>query len=173
MLYEISRILKHLKQGISLSHPSLGWQCFQFVSATAALTFASHIKPFELNLRYLGQRKYRSVKMYWMTLTQGHSCDIDKQKFACLQDKVRTTQLITTKFDSYIPLVMGLLIFNWIDFRGILLETFFCQIFFENFGCVFSRSKTLLDISQECSGVRQNDWETRPPPGNYSTASDT
>ena len=23
------------------------------------------------------------------------------------------------------------------------------------------------------SGVRQNDWETRPPPGNYSTASDT
>ena len=24
-------------------------------------------KPFELNPRYLGQRKYRSVKMYWMT----------------------------------------------------------------------------------------------------------
>ena len=23
------------------------------------------------------------------------------------------------------------------------------------------------------NGVRQNDWETRPPPGNYSTASDT
>ena len=23
------------------------------------------------------------------------------------------------------------------------------------------------------SGVRQNDWETRPPPGNYSSASDT
>ena len=25
-------------------------------------------KPFELNLRYLGQRKYRSGKMYWVTL---------------------------------------------------------------------------------------------------------
>ena len=44
--------------------------------------------------------------MYWMTLTQGHDCDIDKQKFACLQDKVRTTQPITTKRGVYIPLVM-------------------------------------------------------------------
>ena len=42
----------------------------------------------------------------WMTLTQGHGCDIHKHKFACLQDKVRTTQLITTKLGSYIPLVM-------------------------------------------------------------------
>ena len=38
-----------------------------------------------------------------VTLTQGHGCDIDKQKFASLQDKVRTTQPITTKLGSYIP----------------------------------------------------------------------
>ena len=68
-----------------------------------------------------------------MTLTQGHGCDIDKQKFACLQDKVRTTQQITTKLGSYIPLVM---LINWLDIGGILLEIPFCQIFFENFGCV-------------------------------------
>ena len=65
------------------------------------------LKAFELNLRYLGQRKYRSGKMYLLVaFTQGHGCDIDKQKFACLQDKVRTTQLIITKLGSYIPLVM-------------------------------------------------------------------
>ena len=65
------------------------------------------LKAFELNLRYLGQRKYRSGKMYLLvTFIQGHGCDIDKQKFACLQDKVRITQLITTKLGSYIPLVM-------------------------------------------------------------------
>ena len=60
---------------------------------------------------------------------------------------MRTTQLITTNLGSDIPLVM---LITWLDFRGILLETlFFCQIFFEYFGCVFSRSNALLDISQE------------------------
>ena len=41
-----------------------------------------------------------------VTLTQGHGCDIDKQKFACLQDKVITIQPINTKLGSYILLVM-------------------------------------------------------------------
>ena len=71
-----------------------------------------------------------------------YGCDIDKQKFACLQDKVRTTRPIITKLGSY-------MLINWSDFGGILWENLFCQIFFENFGCVFSRSNTLLDISQE------------------------
>ena len=47
-----------------------------------------------------------------VTLTQSHGCDIDKQKFACLQDKMRTTQSITTKLNSYIPLVM---LITWLD----------------------------------------------------------
>ena len=42
-----------------------------------------------------------------MTLTQGHGCDIDKHKFACLQDKERTTQTITTKLSRYISLLMA------------------------------------------------------------------
>ena len=57
-----------------------------------------------------------------VTLNQGHGCGIDKQKFACLQDKVRTTQPIIINLDSYIPLVM---LITWLDFGGILFETFF------------------------------------------------
>ena len=50
--------------------------CFQFVSdavsasasvTDAVKTFASHVKTVWANLRYLGQRNYRSGKMYWMT----------------------------------------------------------------------------------------------------------
>ena len=59
----------------SLSHPSLGW-LYVFSSFPLPppppppppqwlLLLTS--KPFELDLRYLGQRKYRSGKMYWMT----------------------------------------------------------------------------------------------------------
>ena len=49
----------------------------------------------------------------------GHSCDIDKQKIVCLQDEARTTQAITTKLGSYIPLVM---LITWLYLGGILLE---------------------------------------------------
>ena len=61
----------------SLSHPSLGW-LYVFSSFQPPrprprpppppqwlLLLTS--KPFELDLRYLGQRKYRSGKMFWMT----------------------------------------------------------------------------------------------------------
>ena len=59
-----------------LSHPSLWW-LYVFSSFPPPrprppppppqwlLLLTS--KPFELHLRYLGQRKYRSGKMYWMT----------------------------------------------------------------------------------------------------------
>ena len=58
---------------LSLSHPSLGW-LYVFCSfppprppppPQRLLLLTS--KPFQLHLRYLGQRKYRSGKMYWMT----------------------------------------------------------------------------------------------------------
>ena len=41
--------------------------------------------------------------------------------------------------------------------------------------CQTSRSmkQSIPQIYLKSSGVWQNDWETRPPPGNYSTASDT
>ena len=73
-----------------------------------------------------------------MTLTQGHGCDIDKQKFACLQDKVRTTQLITRKLGSYIPLV---LVITWLDFGGIMLEILFLPNFLRKFRMCFFKVK--------------------------------
>ena len=75
-----------------------------------------------------------------MTLTQGHSCGNDKQKFACLQDKVTTsiTQPITSKLGNYVPLVM---LITWLDFGGFLLETFCLPNFLWNFCMCFFRVK--------------------------------
>ena len=55
-----------------------------------------------------------------MTLNQGHSCGVDKQKFVCLHDKVRITHQITTKRDWFVALVM---VITWLDFGVILLRT--------------------------------------------------
>ena len=61
---------------VLLSHSSLGWlYVFSLFpppplpppQPPAQRLFLLTSKPFELNLRYLGQRKYRSGKMYWMT----------------------------------------------------------------------------------------------------------
>ena len=140
MIYHncISEHFAKTKINSSLSHPSLGWLYVfsSFPPPPPQWLLLITSKPFELDLRYLVQRKYGSGKMYWVTLTQGHGCDIDKQKFACLQDKVRTTQQITTKLCSYIPLVM---VITWLNFGGILLETLFLQNFL----------RSLMDISQE------------------------
>ena len=67
---------KHHWRGKLIKSPQCGVTlCFQFVSApasasaaaAAAMTFASHVKTFELDLRYFGQIKYVSDKMYWVT----------------------------------------------------------------------------------------------------------
>ena len=52
-----------------LSHPSLGWLYVfsAFPPPTLQRLLLLTSKLFELNLRYIGQRKYRSGKMYWMT----------------------------------------------------------------------------------------------------------
>ena len=41
------------------------------------------------------------------------------------------------------------MVITWLDFGDILLKLLFWQIFFKKFGCVFSRSNTILAISQE------------------------
>ena len=73
-----------------------------------------------------------------MTLTQGHGCGIDKHKFACLQDKVRTTQPITTKLHSYIPLVV---LITWLEFGVILVETVIVTNFLWKFWMCFFKVK--------------------------------
>ena len=80
-----------------------------------------------------------------MTLTKGHGCDIDKQKFACLQDKVRTAQPITTKLGSYIPLDM---VITRLDFGGIALKTLFLANFLRKFcKCFFKVKHSIGHIS--------------------------
>ena len=59
---------------------------------------------------------------------------------------VRTTHRITSKHSSFIALVM---VITWSDVGEGLLNTFILTNFFKNFGCVFSRSNTILAISQE------------------------
>ena len=76
--------------------------CFQFVSAAAAaaaaMTFTSHVKTFWARPYIFRPKKVwvweNVLSDLWVTMTQGQGCDIYKQKFACLQYKVRTTQLI-------------------------------------------------------------------------------
>ena len=81
-------------------------------------------KPFELNLKIFGTKNIwvwgNVLDDLSVTLTQGHGCSIDYQKFACLRDKVRTTHRITTKHGSAIALVM---VITWLDFGEVLLET--------------------------------------------------
>ena len=48
-------------------------------------------------------------------LDQGRGCDIDKHKFACLQNKVRTTHPITTQLGNIISLAI---LITWLDFGG-------------------------------------------------------
>ena len=80
-----------------------------------------------------------------MTLTQGHGCGIDKQKFACLRDKVRTAHRITTKHGTCIALV-SVITGTWSDFGEVLLETFILANFLKKFR-VFSRSNYFGHIS--------------------------
>ena len=74
-----------------------------------------------------------------MTLTQGHGCGNDEQKFTCMHDKVKTTHSITTR-----PGIA----YHLINFLCNSVENFYGN-FFQNFLCAFSRSNTILAISQE------------------------
>ena len=60
---------------------------------------------------------------------------------------MRTTHRITSKHYSFITLVI---VITWLDFGEVLLETVILANFLEKkFGYVFSRSNTILAISQE------------------------
>ena len=124
-----------------LSHPILMWLYVFSLFPPSRPPPLLTSKPFELNLRYLGQRKYRSGKMYWMTFwwpwPKVTAVPLITKN---LQDKVRTTQLITTNLGNDIPLVM---LITWLDFRGILLETFFFAKFSLNISDVFFQGQTL------------------------------
>ena len=83
--------------------------------------------PFELNLRYLWQRKYR-YRIGW-PLCDLDLCDPRSQsqlwhwitKICFSAQKVRSTHPVTSKLCSYIPLV---LLITWLNF-GVFRRRFF------------------------------------------------
>ena len=58
---------------------------------------------------------------------------------------MRTTHPITTRLDNYTPMVM---LIAWLNFGGVLLETFFFVIYFRNVRWVISRLNTVGHISE-------------------------
>ena len=147
---EIDVISIYWPENMLLSHPSLGWLYVfsSFPPPQWLLLLMS--KPFELDLRYLGQRKYRSGKTYWMT-------------FQWPWPKVMAVALIN------INLLVCRIKWEWLNqslqnmvaislwscllpdkiLEGFRWKLVFWQTFIENFGCVFWRSNTRLYISQE------------------------
>ena len=128
---------------ITMKSPRVGVTlCFQFVSAAAASAAATTSKPFQLNLRYLEQRIYRSGKLYWMTFLwpwpNVMAVALINKDFACLHDKVRITDPITTKSDSLVALLM---VITWLDLGGILLETVNLANFLYKFRMCFFKVK--------------------------------
>ena len=107
-------------------------------------------RPFELHLRYLGQRKYRSGKTYWMTLWWPWPkvtpvTLINKNLLVCrIKWEPLNQSLQNLVAISLWPCSSP----DWI-LKEFCQKFYFCQIFVENFRRVFSRSNTLLDISQE------------------------
>ena len=107
---------------------------------------------FVLNLRYLGQRKYKFGEMYWMT-------------FPWPRPKVMAVA-ITAKFGGYIPLIM---LITWLNFGGILWGWFF--FFFFLISNVFFKAKHYLpyhrnglSIEEKCKrGALIGYWLTMWP----------
>ena len=81
-----------------------------------------------------------------VTLGQGHQATEVGQILLCPHSKVRTGHLFATRLGRYIPLVM---LSTWLNFGGILSETFFNEFFHKISGMGLpSRSNLELAISQ-------------------------
>ena len=108
-----------------LSHPILGW-LYVFSSLPSRpppqrlLPLTS--EPFDLNLRYLGQKIYRLGEMCWVTFPWPWPkvTDVASISNFFLHDEVRPAHPNTTKPRSLIALVM---LITWVDFGTFLLQT--------------------------------------------------
>ena len=93
-----------------------------------ATSFAAHVKTVWAWSLIFGTKKV----WVWenvlddpsVTCIKGHSFGIDKQKFTCLHNKVRTTNPITTTLTSYTPSHAHYLIRFWRHSVGIFLANF-------------------------------------------------
>ena len=125
-------LIKDCVQVSLSSHFGLGWLCFQLISACPQRPLPSQrllpltSKPFELNLRYLGQRIYRSGKINWMTFPwpwpKVTAVALTKKKIGCLHHELGTTHSITTK--HYWPNYAYYLNTFWRSFIANFLQKF-------------------------------------------------
>ena len=140
-----------------LSHPGLGWFYVfsSFPPRPPPRPLPQQLLPltsklFQINLTYLAQRIYGSGEMYWLTFQWPWPkvtsvASISKNLLVCAikwEPFIRSLQNVT-----------ALLPWSWAS-PDWILEKFcwkllFWQNFFKNFGCVFSRSNTILAISQQ------------------------
>ena len=101
-----------------LSHPGLGWLCVfssfpprPSAASAAAKTFPSHVKTVSAKPLIFGTNNIwvwgNVLDDLSMTLAQGDGCGVDKQKFPCLRDKVRTTHRITTNRTKWVDMILG------------------------------------------------------------------
>ena len=104
--------------------------------------FTHTSKPFGLNLWYLAQRIYGSGEMYWMTFPWPWP------KVAAVASISKNLLVGTVKWESLIGSLQNmtaLFLMTRLDFGEIMLKT----VILANFGCVFSRSNTILAIFQD------------------------
>ena len=141
-----------------LSHPSLGW-LYVFSSfppprlrprprppPQRLLLLMS--KPFELKLGYLGQRKYRPGKMYWMTFWWPWPkvtavTLINKNLIVC---SIKWEPLHQSLQNSVAISLWSCLLPYYI-LEEYCMNFVFCQFFFENFGCFFKVKHSIGYIS--------------------------
>ena len=103
-------------------------------------------KPFQLDLKYLGQRKYRPGKMYWMTFGWPWPkvtavTLINKKLLVCKIMWKPLNQSLQDLVAIFLPLVM---VITWLDFEGILSETLFLANFLRKFRMCFFKAKHSL-----------------------------
>ena len=149
------------------------WKCYQVTPVWGAYVFSSFLsllqsqwllllmsKPLELHLRYLGQRKYRSGRMYLMTLLwpwpKVTTVALINKSFLVCRIKWEPLNQSLQKLSSDIRLVMSII---WWDFGWILLETFCLSNFLWIFRMGFFKVKrsighisemvSLIDVKQK------------------------
>ena len=129
-----------------LSHPSLGWLYVfsSFPPPPLQWLFLLTSKSFELHLRYLGQRKYRSEKIYWITFGWPWPkvmavTLINKNLLVCRikwEPLNQSLQILVAIF------LWSLVMFiTWLDLGHILFETLFLANFLQKFWMCFFKLK--------------------------------
>ena len=131
-----------------LSHPSLGrlyvFSSFPPPRPPPQWLLLLTSKPFELHLKYLGHRKHRSRKMYWMTFWWPWPkvtavTLINKNLLVC---RIKWEPL-DQSLQNLVAIISLVMFITWLDFGGILEEILFFAKFSSKISDVFFQGQTL------------------------------